>query len=146
MVRATGVAPTVQQNVDGVWDEDVSSTHTTVGTAGSRLEAAYDRITGILADYARRTPFTYGPTNLAAGATFVPAAGTVVTIAALDSVAADDFKIVHGTVVVLTSGDGADGNALLSGYVGMLYCDGTNVGIKNADSAGRDLVIEGITI
>ena len=80
-----------------------------------------------------------------AGATYVPVAGTVVTVASLDAVAIDDFQIVHGTVVVLQSGDGNEAG-MQKGYVGMLYCDGTNVGIKNNDAAGRDLSIEGFTI
>ena len=142
-MRATSNPPTPAQNADAVWDEDVNTEHQTANTAGNFIGLVKSRILTIHADYGRRTAYTYGPTSLASGATYVPAAGTVVTVALLDGVAADDFHIVHGTVQIFKIGDQAE--FWVSGYVGALYCDGTNVGIKNADAAGRDLSIEGFT-
>ena len=54
MVRATGVAPTAEQNTDAVWDEPISG-HLVAGTTGilvSKLDTIFN-------NYARRTAFTY---------------------------------------------------------------------------------------
>jgi len=129
---------------DAVWDEAYAG-HTAGAIFGQLIKTTFDDAQIMVPNYSRRTLYTYGPTNLAAGATFVPAAGTVVTIASLSGVAANDFMIVHGAITVMQAGALNQDNPLIKGYVGMLYCDGTNVGIKNNDVAGRDLSLEGIT-
>ena len=143
-MRATSNPPSLAGISDAVWDE-LKTGHAIADSFGLAMATILSRVNGMQTNYARRTPYTYGPTNLGAGATYVPVAGTVVTVAMLDAVAVDDFKIVHGTVDVMKSGDGNE-EGMVKGYTGMLYCDGTNVGIKNDDVAGRDLSIEGFTI
>jgi len=143
-MRASGFL-SLASIADAVWDEVISVGHTISNSSAHNLRNAYTNSADIKTDYTRRTAYTYGPTNLAAGATYVPVAGTVVTLAALDAVADEDFRIMHGAIEVFKINI-ATIDVWLKGYVGMLYCDGTNVGIKNADAAGRDLVIEGFTI
>lgn len=130
---------------DAVWDEDKAGHIAIANSFAEMVDTQSIRVLTIASSFARRTPYTYGPTNLAAGATYVPAAGTVVTVAALDAVADEDFRIMHGAIEIFKINI-ATIDVWLKGYVGMLYCDGTNVGLKNADAAGRDLVIEGFTL
>lgn len=143
-MRATSNPPSLAGISDAVWNEAIAG-HSGSNTFGQFATESRTWLSQVRADYTRRTPYTYGPTSLGAGATYVPVAGTIVTVAMLDTVAVEDFEIVHGTVVVLRSGDG-NMEGMQKGYVGMLYCDGTDIGIKNNDVAGRDLSIEGFTI
>jgi len=134
-MRATAHTPNLTQIVDGVLDEILAG-HVIPDSLGQRVGSIY-------ATMARRTPYSYGPAALGAGATYVPVAGTVVTVAVLDGAGAQDFHVVHGAVSVM---DNVAGSGLVDGYVGMLYCDGTDVGIKNASGGGLNLSIEGFTI
>lgn len=141
-MRATSNPPSLAGIADAVWDELLAG-HGILTSFGQRLTQIHTYTGNIKDDYARRLPYTYGPTNLAAGATYVPAAGTVVTVAALDGAGAQDFKVMHGAIAVM---DNIANSGLVDGYVGMLYCDGTDVGIKNGSGGGLDLSIEGFTI
>ena len=140
-MRATANPPSLAGIADAVWDELIAG-HTTSGTFGAYNIGTLNDVASIKVDYARRTPYTYGPTNLGAGATYVPAAGTVVTTASMDGIGANEFQVMHGTIIVVRN----NGGDMVDGYVGMLYCDGTDVGIKNGSAGGLDLVIEGFTI
>lgn len=138
-MRATSNPPSLSGIVHGVWDALVTD-HTVAATFGYNLNS---RLYSIVADYARRTAYTYGPTSLGAGTTYVPVVGTVVTVAVLDGAGAQDFAVMHGAITVM---DNIAGSGLVDGYVGMLYCDGTDVGLKNGSGGGLDLSIEGFTI
>jgi len=141
-MRATSNPPSLAGIADAVWDELVAG-HVAAGTACKTLQDGKLYAYNVSVNYARRTPYTYGPTGLAAGATYVPAAGTVVTVAALDGSAAQDFQVMHGTKTVM---DNIGGSGLVDGYVGMLYCDGVDIGIKNSSGGALNLSIEGFTI
>jgi len=141
-MRATSNPPSIVGIVDAVWDELMAG-HVGAGSTGFTLNSTLSKINAIQLNYTRRTSYTYGPTNLAAGATYVPVAGTVVTVAVLDGAAAQEFSIMHGTIEAM---DNIAGSGLVDGYVGMLYCDGTDVGLKNTSGGGLDLSIEGVTI
>lgn len=141
-MRATANPPSLAGISAAVWDQTTTG-HIVVGTFGSTLYYAYADTTALRADYARRTPYTYGPTNLAAGATYVPVTGTVVTLAVLDGAAAQEFHVMHGTITAMSNDAGS---GLTDGYAGMLYCDGTDAGIKNSSGGGLNLLIEGFTI
>lgn len=143
-MRATANPPSLAGIADAVWDE-LTSTHVIGGSFGEDFTDIHTYLAVISGDYARRTAYTYGPTALGAGATYVPVAGTVITLAAMDGIANDKFEIVHGTTVVANSGD-INVEGWVKGYLGFIYCDGTDIGIKNNDGAGHDLVIEGFTI
>lgn len=135
-MRGTSPVPTISDIVDGVWDELIPSP-VSYSTA-QYLKDASTKVTAVQADYTRRTAFTYGPTALAAGAYYTPAAGTLVTSAILVGVAA---KLeVYANVKIL--GVPAAG---LYGHVLWLYCDGTLQRFKNTDGAGQDLEITGMT-
>lgn len=140
-MRATSNPPSLAGIADAVWDEAVNQ-HQIGGSFGKQLDMTQDRIAVMESDYTRRTPYTYGPTGLGAGVTYVPAAGTVVTVAAMDGIGANEFQVVHGTVIIVRN----NGGDMIDGYVGALYCDGTDVGIKNGSAGGLNLVIEGFTI
>lgn len=141
-MRATANPPSLAGIADAVWDELVTG-HTIIDSTGRYITDIGSRTNTLVTQFARRTPYTYGPTTLGAGATYVPVAGTVVTVAVLDGAGAQDFHVVHGVISVM---DNIAGSGLVDGYVGMLYCDGIDVGIKNASGGGLDLSIEGFTI
>lgn len=143
-MRATSNPPSLAAIADTVWDEPLTApTHDVPNSGGQRVRVMQTLVTTVNSNYTRRTAYTYGPTSLGAGATYVPVAGTVVTLAVLDGAGAQDFSIQYAAVKVM---DNIATSGLVDGYVGMLYCDGTDVGIKNGSGGGLDLSIEGFTI
>lgn len=87
------------------------------------------------------TPYVYGPTSLAGAATFTPPADTIVMCAYLD--VDQKLRIVNGgNTLKIESGM----HAQERGYIGCIYCDGTNIGFKNGDGSAHDLTLYGVTL
>jgi len=90
------------------------------------------------------TPYTYYGA-IAAGASYVPAAKTIVMVANMSGIdAADDFELLYDTIPV-ASVTNANGPTL-RGFYGAIYCEGTNIKFKNNDDAQNNLALEGVTM
>lgn len=140
-----------------VWDVLVAAI-LTPGSVGESIADILADVTGIAGAAMRGTDNAFLAASaglqmsayqynagLASGTTFVPAQGTVITVSVLESVADNDYHIVHTTTSVGKIGRVID-TYEQNGSQGFIYCDGTNVGIRNADAVQRTLRIEGLTL
>jgi len=122
---------------DAVWDE-VASEHGGAGTFGSRIGNTNTNVTAIKADYAKGDPYTYSG-GLAAGAYYVPAAGSWVTVALLSEV--NKLEVYHSTLLMLETP-----GATLHGFFIDMHADGTNLKFKNTSGVERVLDLYGVTL
>jgi len=90
---------------------------------------------------AQFTAYAYAD-DLAAGATYVPPAGTIVMFADLVGTV-QDLSIMNEASNVLPGGELP---ATSGGYIGATYCDGTRVGYKNINVAEKGLVLFGVSL
>jgi len=122
---------------DAVWDELLAG-HVVVASGGYELHDIYTKIGGMYYIYTRRTPYTYSG-GLAAGAFYVPAAGSWLTVALLSE--ADKLEVYHATLLML----GTPG-ATLHGFFIDMHADGTNLKFKNTSGVERVLDLYGVTL
>jgi len=151
-VRATAPA---MRPVD-VWDVPTASIIVvgSIGEAMKALPAAVAAVPGtnnaFLAASAglQTAAFEYGPTSLADGATYVPAAGTLVYDATLkDAAVADsaDFYVLDAGNTVLVDAFNLGQSNQKRGIGIPIYCDGTDIGFKNNSGDARDLHLFGLS-
>lgn len=76
------------------------------------------------------------------GATFVPPAGTIVTMACFPDTP-QNLNIMWGAYIVKAA---AGLGATETGFVGAIYCDGIEVGFKNIAGTSKILKLEGYTL
>jgi len=125
---------------DAVWDE-ADSGHRVAGTFGNDVFVLSNEMYDLGLDYARRTAYAYD-TPLANGASFAPAAGTVVMQALLDCVPADgDLTLLMDVNVRICATSSIGSHAI----IGPIYCEGTNTKFQNNEGAQQNLVLEGMT-
>lgn len=108
-----------------VWDVLITAI-TQVGSIGEALD-----------DYPQFTHYSYAA-SLAAGATYVPAAKTIVMTHALQ--VEDKLELSFGGRLLKAAGVG------FKGFIGAVYCEGSAVGYKNTDAAGQVLYLEGVSL
>lgn len=85
--------------------------------------------------------YSYGPTSLGIGATYVPAANTIVMSSYLQ--ANQDLAIRYGASDLKSVGEmGANSR----GWIGCTFCDGTNIGFYNSNIAAKNLTLYGVTM
>jgi len=137
-----------------VWDVLVASI-TTVGSIGEVLDdltAAKIAFIDAAISAGKLSAYSYGPTSLANGAAYAPAAGTIVLHAYIDNniSALDDWSFalkVSTEESIDTYGATQKGNEALNyrSISAVMYCDGT-ASFRNDVGVAADITLWGLSI
>lgn len=79
---------------------------------------------------------------LASGVTYIPAAKTIIMMASLAHI--QDLDIYDALTPVRVGGESCGVSEY--GYVGCIYCDGSDVGFKNTNIAAGGLILWGVSM
>ncbi len=118
------------------------------GLAGAAMRGTDNAFLAANAGF-QMSAYSYGPTALADGAFFVPPAQTLVTQAVLKDSTVDannEFYWSDTLTNLISDAFSIDEINSKRGIPRVIYCDGTNVKIRNNTGAQQELQLRGLTL